>query len=77
MELASRMGSLLNQKAGLARALSKRWRNSSVPRLKLKLKIDKELADIKNAVNAERAAFGLKPPKPRRKKQGSLPLGVE
>ena len=42
-----------------------------------KLKIDQELADIKNAVTAERAAFTLKPRKPRRKMQGSLPLGVE
>ena len=42
-----------------------------------KLKIDQELADIKNAVTAERAAFALKPPKPRKKKQGSLPFRVE
>jgi hypothetical protein len=42
-----------------------------------KLKIDKELADLKDVAKAERAAFALRPPKPRRKKQGSLPLGVE
>ena len=42
-----------------------------------KQQIDKELADLKDVVKAERAAFALKPPKPRKKKQGSLPLGVE
>jgi hypothetical protein len=42
-----------------------------------KQQIDKELADLKDVVKAERAAFALRPPKPRRKKQGSLPLGVE
>jgi hypothetical protein len=41
------------------------------------LKIDQELTDLKHVVKAERAAFALKPPKPHKKKQGSLPLEVE
>ena len=39
-----------------------------------KQQIDKE--HLKDVVKAERAAFALKPPKSRKKKQGSLPLGV-
>ena len=39
-----------------------------------KTRIDQELADLKSAVKAERAAFALQPRKPRRKSRGASPL---
>ena len=38
-----------------------------------KQQIDKELADLKDVVKAERAAFALKPPKPRKKNRAAYP----
>lgn len=47
--------------------------------LEKKAEIDKELKQAMEEHNAFRAAFlaARKPGKPRKKKQGSLPLGVE